>query len=272
MGHSTDSSLNTVSAHVLYEGPGPTLGWHHDRDSTNSLQRCLADGVGVHVLRPRLPADWAIAPGHDLRWWPSVGCHYQSLMWSWDQMVPISIDGWYVDIAWVHGERLAQVTEMVEWLRVSVNFRIVAPVSAVVGIRRGQCVVLWGGYLGVKCFGRRRTFRWKIILSEKEKNVVVIRIYLRFTRPSAQDSFFYIKVCLWNTRFQERPHCHDSKHSSPGGLGFDIHSLWDNAQENCPHFSVPKSRKGNFKSLKDCVFKYNWKNTCIQILFCFCSV
>lgn len=64
------------------------------------------------------------------------------------------------------------------------SFWIVAPVSAVVGIRGGQCVVLRGGYLGVKCFGRR-TFRWKIILSEKEQNKVVIGISFR--------TFFYIK-------------------------------------------------------------------------------
>lgn len=69
------------------------------------------------------------------------------------------------------------------------SFWIVAPVSAVVGIRGGQCVVLRGGYLGVKCFGRR-TFRWKIILSEKEQNKVVIRISFRFTY---QASFFHLR-------------------------------------------------------------------------------
>lgn len=164
-GVSADSFLNSLSSHILYEGPSPTLGWHHDRDGANSLQGGLADGIGVHGLRPRLPADRAVAPGHGLWWWPSTGCHYQSLLYGWDRMVPIGIDGWHSGIAWVEGERLAQVTEMAEWLRVPMNFGVVVPVSTIVGIGRGQCVVLWGGHLGVKCFGR--TLRWKIILSEK---------------------------------------------------------------------------------------------------------
>lgn len=208
MGHSTNSFLNTLSTHVLYEGPGPALGRHHDRDGANSLQGGLADGVGVCVLRPRLPADGAIAPRHDRRCWPSVGCHDQGLMWSWDQMAPVSIDGWYIGIAWVQGERLAQVIEVVEWLRVSMHFWIVVPVSTVVRVGRGQCVVLWGGYLGVKCFGRRGTFRWKIVLSEKEQNKVVIRFYLRFTPtllPKTVSSMLRL-IRLWNTNPQERPH------------------------------------------------------------------
>lgn len=95
-------------------------------------------------------------------------------MWGWAQMAPVGVDGWYAGIAWVERERLAQVTEVVERLGVPVHFGIVAPVATVVGIGRGQCVVLRGGYLGVKSFGRRRTFRWKVILSEKEQKIKLL--------------------------------------------------------------------------------------------------
>ena len=90
-------------------------------------------------------------------------------MRGWGQMAAIGIDGWYAGVARVEGKGLAQVTEVAERLRVSVRFGVAALVAAVVGIGRGQCVVLRGGYLHVKCFGRRRTFGWKIILSENEQ-------------------------------------------------------------------------------------------------------
>lgn len=90
-------------------------------------------------------------------------------MRGWGQMAAVGIDGWHAGIARVEGKGLAQVTEVAERLRVPVHFGVAAPVAAVVGIGRGQCVVLRGGYLRVKCFGRRRTFGWKIILSENEQ-------------------------------------------------------------------------------------------------------
>ena len=86
-------------------------------------------------------------------------------MRGWGQMAAVGIDGWYAGVARVEGK----VTEVAERLRVSARFGVAAPVAAVVGIGRGQCVVLRGGYLRVKCFGRRRTFGWKIILSENEQ-------------------------------------------------------------------------------------------------------
>ena len=98
------SLLNMVSSVILYQGPCSTLGRHHDRHCTDALQGHLAYCVGMSVLRPRLPADWTIVPGQDLRWWPSVGCNYQSLMWTQNQMVPICIDWWDNCIA---RERLA---------------------------------------------------------------------------------------------------------------------------------------------------------------------
>ena len=84
-------------------------------------------------------------------------------------MAAVGIDGRNAGVARMEGEGLAQVTKVAEGLRVSVYFGVAAPVAAVVGIGRGQCVVLRGGYLRVKRFGRRRTFGWKIILSENEQ-------------------------------------------------------------------------------------------------------
>lgn len=83
-------------------------------------------------------------------------------------MAAVGIDGWNAGVARVEGEGLAQVTKVAEGPRVSAHFGVAAPVAAVAGIGRGQCVVLRGGYLRVKCFGRR-TFGWKIILSENEQ-------------------------------------------------------------------------------------------------------
>lgn len=57
-------------------------------------------------------------------------------------MAAVGIDGWYVGVARVEGEGLAQVTEVVERLCVSVHFGIVAPAAAVIGIGRGKCVAL----------------------------------------------------------------------------------------------------------------------------------
>ena len=44
-----ETQSHIPSAGVLYQGPGLTLGWHHDRDSADALQGGLADGVGVCV-------------------------------------------------------------------------------------------------------------------------------------------------------------------------------------------------------------------------------
>lgn len=57
-------------------------------------------------------------------------------------MAAVGIDGWYVGMARVEGEGLAQVAEVVERLCVSVHFGIVAPAAAVIGIGRGKCVAL----------------------------------------------------------------------------------------------------------------------------------
>lgn len=124
---------------------------------------------------------------------------------------------------------------------------VVAPVSAVVGVRGGQCVVLGGGHLGVKCFGRR-TFRWKIILSEKEQNKVVIGISFRFTY---QASFFHIKDNM------------SVKHKSSGKATAALVALAltfissETMPEKCPSSQSPELQKGISNLSKTCVFQYN---------------
>lgn len=178
----------------------PALGRHHDRHRSHPLQRGLAHGVWVRVLpvcgrHHWLEAHRAIAAHHGRRGWGRVCGDHESLWW-WECVAAIckwscccccglSVTGqwcwaWSCDVPCIlglsvsmctvgsSGEGLACVS-IVASVRVGVIVRFwVVPVAAVVGVRRGKCVVLWGGGICMESLHRWWPFRRKVIFSVED--------------------------------------------------------------------------------------------------------